>query len=374
MKKIILSIAFYFTLTAAFSQKINGQWRGYFNSKGDIVLNSPGSTEYILEIEIVGSKVTGFSYSYFEGRRFYVVCKLEGTYYPASQSLKVIETERVKGNTRPDFQDCFQIHYLTYKKDGKLEELDGRWVTRPNQPGSCGDGLTTLTRRTLDKSLAQLNKKNTEQPVAKKVTRQKSNPVAATKPKPKPKATVPATKNTIAKTSKPPVSKPPVVKAEKPVTKTNPPLAKIAPLTTEPGNIEQPKTKKTEIAAIKPDVNFEKRKTEVLKTIQIENETFKVDLYDNGEIDGDSISLFYNDKLILSHKRLTTKPLTLNLSTPDDDAVNELTMYAENLGEIPPNTALMVITDGDKRYEVRISSDLKNSGTIRFVHKPKNPQ
>jgi hypothetical protein len=49
-------------------------------------------------------------------------------------------------------------------------------------------------------------------------------------------------------------------------------------------------------------------------------------------------------------------------------------MYADNLGSIPPNTALMVITDGEKRYEVRISSDLKKSGTIRFVHKPKTDQ
>jgi hypothetical protein len=46
-------------------------------------------------------------------------------------------------------------------------------------------------------------------------------------------------------------------------------------------------------------------------------------------------------------------------------------MYAENLGEIPPNTALMVVTDGDKRYEVRISSDYKKSGTIHFVHSEK---
>ena len=49
-------------------------------------------------------------------------------------------------------------------------------------------------------------------------------------------------------------------------------------------------------------------------------------------------------------------------------------MYAENLGEIPPNTALMVVTDGENRYEVRISSDLEKSGVIRFVYKPKTGQ
>jgi len=107
-----------------------------------------------------------------------------------------------------------------------------------------------------------------------------------------------------------------------------------------------------------------------VKTIEIMNPTFRVDLYDNGDIDGDSISLFYNGKLLLSHKRLTDKPLTLTLDANTGDQSNELTMYAENLGVIPPNTALMVVTDGDKRHEVRIASDLKRSGTIRFIHKP----
>ena len=58
----------------------------------------------------------------------------------------------------------------------------------------------------------------------------------------------------------------------------------------------------------------------------------------------------------------------------DKKDVNELVMYADNLGSIPPNTALMVVTDGDSRYEVRISSDLQRSGVIRFIHKPKPGQ
>jgi len=116
--------------------------------------------------------------------------------------------------------------------------------------------------------------------------------------------------------------------------------------------------------------SFEKRNSELIRTIEINNPTFKVDLYDNGDIDGDSISLFYNGKLLLSHKKLSDKPLTLTLdASNDNDEPNELIMYAENLGSIPPNTALMIVTDGDKRYEIRIASDLKKSGSIRFVHK-----
>ena len=58
-------------------------------------------------------------------------------------------------------------------------------------------------------------------------------------------------------------------------------------------------------------------------------------------------------------------------SIDDVKGTNELLMYAENLGSIPPNTALMVVTDASSRYEVRITSDLEKSGVIRFIHKDK---
>ena len=96
---------------------------------------------------------------------------------------------------------------------------------------------------------------------------------------------------------------------------------------------------------------------------------FKVDLYDNGDIDGDTVSLFYNGTLLMAKKRLSDRAISFDLNFDNSRAVNELTMYAENLGEIPPNTALMVVTDGSKRYEVRITSDLQKSGVIAFVHK-----
>ncbi|MEI9959262.1 MAG: hypothetical protein WDM90_23780 [Ferruginibacter sp.] len=41
-------------------------------------------------------------------------------------------------------------------------------------------------------------------------------------------------------------------------------------------------------------------------------------------------------------------------------------MYAENLGTIPPNTALMIIYDGKKRYEINISSTKNSNGVVAF--------
>lgn len=115
---------------------------------------------------------------------------------------------------------------------------------------------------------------------------------------------------------------------------------------------------------------YGKRGKKVLKTIEVPNfEEFRLDFYDNGEIDGDTISVFYNDKLILSKQRLTDKPLTVKVKLDPDTEENELVMYADNLGAIPPNTALMVATIAGRRYEVHISSTEKTSGTIRFRRK-----
>ncbi|MEO6638294.1 MAG: hypothetical protein ABIN25_08450, partial [Ginsengibacter sp.] len=117
-----------------------------------------------------------------------------------------------------------------------------------------------------------------------------------------------------------------------------------------------------------PVSGFKSRRKDIIKTIPISEGKFKIDFYDNGEIDGDSISVFYNGRLVISHQRLSDKPVSLTLSLDDLNGDNVVTMYAENLGTIPPNTALMIVTDGDKRYEVRITSDTEKSGSVIFVH------
>ena len=367
MTKLWIAIVFFLLPTITFAQKINGQWRGYFNSNGDIVLSSGDNTEYVLELEVNGSEVTGYSYSYFQNRRYYVICSLKGTYYPSTKSMKVTEIARIKGLTPPDWNDCLQTHILSYQKEGSTEELSGRWVTAPGQTGDCGRGLTTLTRRTISKDLSSYNKSTNGTPFSAQ------KPPVAKAPDTKVKNT-PSTQNKNKKVIPPPVvkntPKQTPAKPKQSPEKETPPLSKSAPVERDIPDIIVPEKKPKQTPTIAPYKSFEKRNSELIRTIEINNPTFKVDLYDNGDIDGDSISLFYNGKLLLSHKKLSDKPLTLTLdASNDNDEPNELIMYAENLGSIPPNTALMIVTDGDKRYEIRIASDLKKSGSIRFVHK-----
>jgi len=79
--------------------------------------------------------------------------------------------------------------------------------------------------------------------------------------------------------------------------------------------------------------------------------------------------VYYNGKAIVSSKKLTEKPLTLNLTADPNKTENELLIYAENEGDIPPNTALMIVTEGSNRSEVRITSDEKKNGVILFNRK-----
>lgn len=121
----------------------------------------------------------------------------------------------------------------------------------------------------------------------------------------------------------------------------------------------------------KTETPVENRPVKEVKLLQVKSDKVKVEVYDDGEVDNDIISLFFNNKKLAGKTSLTAKPLSFDLIL-EKDKTNELVLYAENLGDIPPNTALMIITDGVGRYEVRLSADLKNNGVVRFELKNNN--
>jgi hypothetical protein len=125
----------------------------------------------------------------------------------------------------------------------------------------------------------------------------------------------------------------------------------------------------TEIKTETPPVvaAFKKRETEEQDFIVVDSAKLLVYLYDNGEMDHDSISVFYNKQLQLYNKELSTiKPITMRINVDTLLGVNEISMFAENLGLYPPNTALMIIYDGEKRHEIKLTSTLKTTATVRI--------
>ena len=69
--------------------------------------------------------------------------------------------------------------------------------------------------------------------------------------------------------------------------------------------------------------------------------------------------------MVVSHAGLSTKAVTVKLTVDENEPHHELVMVADNLGSIPPNTSLMVVTTKNRRYEVFISStEQKNAKVV----------
>jgi hypothetical protein len=123
------------------------------------------------------------------------------------------------------------------------------------------------------------------------------------------------------------------------------------------------KTKKT--APVHPIPNIVlTRENPLIKQIETEPGEILVELYDNGQVDGDTVSVYHNNELIVSRAGLSHQPVSFRIKVDTLHPHHELIMIANNLGSIPPNTSLMVITAKSKRYEVFISSSEQKNAKI----------
>jgi hypothetical protein len=123
------------------------------------------------------------------------------------------------------------------------------------------------------------------------------------------------------------------------------------------------------LAELQATLHLQPREKEVVKTVTVNTSQLKIDFYDNAEIDHDTITVLINGKLLLYRQMLTDKPLTIHFNAIPGTEY-ELVMYADNLGDIPPNTALMMVTAGSQKFEVFMSSSLQASAAVKFVYKP----
>ena len=113
------------------------------------------------------------------------------------------------------------------------------------------------------------------------------------------------------------------------------------------------------------------RENKLVNTIDVDEKEVRIDFYDNGEIDNDTISVYDNNRILVNGGRLSNSPIALNLLFSNEIPKHEIITVAENLGDIPPNTALMVVTFGKKRYEVFITSDEQRNAKVILNYKPK---
>jgi hypothetical protein len=202
------------------------------------------------------------------------------------------------------------------------------------------------------------------------------------------------TKTTPVKETNQPVNdiKKPEKQQSEPVVTTKPVEQKREPIV-EPTNKEtkkqetvlaDPTTKeknKSEVVTnnreLKPNVplaaaQVRERKIEPPQIVNFRSDSLELSLYDNGEVDGDTVSILLNGEVIWAKQGLKAVAIKKTIYAPS--GINDsmmLVLYAENLGKYPPNTGLLVVHDGDDTYQIRFSADLQQNAAVIFKRKRK---
>lgn len=340
------------------AQNISGIWRGHFTSEyGD---------QYRIEIQVKQSpmnSINGVTYSYLS-TVFYGKATATGFVKKAEKKVLLQEIKTVELKMGSGSVACIMKYNLNYIRSGREEFLEGTYTSTYEKTSfgsrkgdDCGGGTVYLRKvPTSDFYVEPFLKSN---PVTKKSPPPANTTVKAA-PAPKPPANNTTAKRPAPRTAPPPAQ---VKKVTPPATRQTE-IARTDTVKKKPETtIEQPKTERPRISL--PAVT-RSRNNELTQTFVVRNETVIVKLYDNGEVDGDTITVYLDGQPVLSNKMLSTTPLTLTLKMSEDNAEHVLVMVAENLGRIPPNTSLMIVQDGDKRYEARITSTEQKNAMVRF--------
>ena len=138
--------------------------------------------------------------------------------------------------------------------------------------------------------------------------------------------------------------------------------------TKKPKAVKQPgnnNIKRETTAVLKSPLKPAERKIQKIDEIFFNSDSLLLSFYDNGTVDGDTISMVLNGKFIAEKIKLTTNAYRITIPTRigQNDSLL-LVMQAESLGLIPPNTGLLIIQDGATRYEIRFEGDMQRSSAI----------
>jgi hypothetical protein len=365
------------------AQELTGIWRGHFRSNDGmerLVESSDGrykiyDDRYKMEVQIAQThnQFEAITYSY-KNTEFYGKAEATGTLNADTKKVllkegKLLEVRYANSGV------CIMTCFLQYSKLGNDEYLQGTYYsTSVNDSSSgCGKGSIFLHRVTesdfhkepfLEKREAELlahKKENVPSPVASaKPPSSVNKPANSNKVQPLVSAKNSAPKTPAKKQTTRPAALQPVA-VQKNSTQIQP--MQIQHMKDSSLKISQP------VVVVPIPAILKSRTNELLKTLTVNHNSIELRIYDDGAIDNDTVSVYYDNKLLISKARLSDLPITVRITVEPSDHPHQLVMVAENLGDIPPNTSLLVVRDGEKRYEERIISTEQKNVMINFLYK-----
>lgn len=112
-----------------------------------------------------------------------------------------------------------------------------------------------------------------------------------------------------------------------------------------------------------------KRSADTLSTIITAADSIVITIVDNEVVDGDTVTVFHNNEVLVSKLFVSAHPYRIVVPLKKEVPIHEFVLVANNLGTIPPNTALLTIEAGKDRYQLKAASDLNKNAVILFKHK-----
>jgi len=374
MKKIWLIAIFFLICPELMAQDYTGIWKGK-------IMTTEKFLPYELAISDSNGILSGYSYTTYTVNSVEMVAVRKIKVRIEDNTLYTDDVELLFDNFQDKIAKKIKQHNkLTYELSGNKPTLKGSFETDKTKDLRPASGEIELTK-TPEIAKADIGKKLADMQLLQSMSFTPLDPALQAKvlvkvnrmPYPQRQWTVTELK------SKPHTA---VVYKDLSIRKViAPPVAANVPAripvkeqvaATEPKETKNEKPKKDLVSTVSAAPSAAKalagRTIENIETIYFNSDSLLFTLYDNGEVDGDTVSVIMNGKMILPRQGLSTKPINKTVYVPKgtEDEL-QIVMYAETLGSIPPNTGLLIIQDGNVRHEVRFSGDLqKNAGiTLR---------
>ena len=356
---IIVCCAFLFSakLFAQSSPDMTGLWTG-------LMFNDTTELNYRYEIAISekNGRLIGYSQTFFilDGKEYWGLKKIRITIDDdkiITQDLKLLDNNYP---IKPP-KGVYVLNVLNFQLTNEVMVLKGIFSTNRTKEYAPATGYIHVEKKSEYK----------ESPLVKQLKVMGLDNDLTFLPVETPAAEVAVIKTTPAKEEAVAVVKP--VKKEKPVkekpVKVKPAKEKEVTETKEEVIVKAEPDKSSETKPKQPAAEINGRIIETIQRVNYTSDSLVITLYDNGEVDGDTVSVLMNGNVIMPMVGLSTKPVRKTIYTKDITDSIQIVMYAENLGSLPPNTGLLIVYDGPVRYEIRFSGDLKKNSAIVFKRK-----
>ena len=388
-RKAFLFFAYiFFSGQIAIAQNLTGRWDGKL-----------ASNEF-LQINIIqtGGKVCGYTYDHALGdKRSFCRAYFSGEYDNVNKTWYLTGTSFMQNS------GSHVLMLLKFKmfKSGGESVMVGNLITKGDEGSSRFElrkvsDVPAMITQTMRDCVANNNPPEPDMPKASAVIKRPAARVPVKKPAVPLKKPVGPIKKPVVPLKKPAVTlKKPVGSVKKPALPVKKPTVATLPkkITLPPKAVPKkpaviikpavPKKKDTVKIAVPPVVKAvlkniplppetAGRKNKEIGRVIVNDKTVTLNVYDNGTVDGDTVSIFYNGRRILDRKKLSEKPITLDLILDENTNLHSIVLFAHNLGSIPPNTALVVLTTPSrKRFELFSSATLQQNAEIVFEYVPK---